>query len=217
MEPYFKDVYMKQVSVLDHPVLKHQLGRLRDETTSSSEFRILVNEMSRYLAFEATRELSTSTHTVNTPICEAKVQKVTEAPIVVSVMRAGNGMLEGVLSSLPFAKSGHIGIYRDKFIKNTVEYYFKLPDDCKGKKILLVDPLIATADTVIACVDRLKQYEVGQISILCLIAGQLGLKKLLKYHPDIMVYTLEVENEINDEGYLVPGIGDAGDRLYSTK
>ena len=134
-----------------------------------------------------------------------------------SILRAGNGMLDAVLSMIPISSAGFIGIYRDKFIHNTVEYYFKMPENIKGKEILLCDPLIATADTIVAAIDRLKQYEVGAIKILSLITSKNGLERLHYFHPDVEVFTVEVEEQINELGYLVPGLGDAGDRLFQTK
>jgi len=126
-------------------------------------------------------------------------------------------MLDAVLSMIPISSAGYIGIYRDKFIRNTVEYYFKMPENVKGKNILLCDPLIATADTIVAAIDRLKQYEVGKIKVLSILSSKLGLEKILHFHPDIEIFTVNIEQEINEAGYLVPGLGDAGDRLYQTK
>ena len=132
-------------------------------------------------------------------------------------MRAGNGMLDAVLSMLPFAPVGFIGIYRDKFIHNTVEYYFKMPSSVSGRMALLCDPLVSTADTMIAAIERLKSYEVKEIRILTILVSQFALEKIHHFHPDVKIYTLNIEKEINDLGYLVPGLGDAGDRLYQTK
>jgi uracil phosphoribosyltransferase len=125
-------------------------------------------------------------------------------------------MLDGVLSVMPFAAAGHIGIYRDKFINNTVEYYLKLPEDAKGRRVFLVDPLLGTGDTAVACIDRLNQYEVGAITFICVLCSQPGLEKLFHFHPDVKVYTLAVEPELNEAGFLVPGLGDVGARLYKT-
>ena len=136
---------------------------------------------------------------------------------MVSVMRAGNGMLDSVLQVIPFASAGFIGIYRDKFIHTTVEYYFKMPADIKGRMAILCDPLVSTADTMIAAIDRLKSYEVKEIKILTILLSDFALQKLHHFHPDVEIFTLNIETEINDHGYLVPGLGDAGDRLYQTK
>lgn len=207
---------MSNFKLVEHPILKHKLGFLRDKETRSSEFRSIIKEMSRLLAYEATREMTTTSTTVETPLATANVERIEVKPIIVSIMRAGNGMLDGLLSLLPFASAGHIGIYRDKFIKNTVEYYFKLPDDCKGRPILLADPLLATADTAIACVDRLKQYEVGPIKMLCFLVSSEGLERFHHFHPDVEVYAVAKEEGLNKDGYLLPGLGDAGGRLYQT-
>ena len=207
-----------KINVVDHPLLKHKLGYLRDRNTGSSEFRELMKEISRILAHEVMRDWTEMREVVvETPIAQTKVERISNAPVVVSVMRAGNGMLDAVLSMIPFASAGFIGIYRDKFINNTVEYYFKMPQDIKGKMAILCDPLVSTADTMIAAIDRLKSYEVKKIRILTIICSEFAIQKIHKFHPDVDIYTINVEKEINDLGYLVPGLGDAGDRLYQTK
>lgn len=209
---------MKNVTVINHPLLKHKLGYLRDKNTNSSEFREIVKEISKVLAYEAMKDWNqVETIAIETPIAKTKTERIINPPVVVSIMRAGNGMLDAVLSMIPISSAGYIGIYRDKFIKNTVEYYFKMPENIKGKEIFLCDPLIATADTIIAAIDRLKQYEVGKIKVLSILASRYGLEKVLNFHPDVEIYTLNIEEEMNDHGYLVPGLGDAGDRLFQTK
>lgn len=211
---------MKQTSVqvIDHPLLKHKLGYLRDKMTSSSEFRDLMKEISRILAHEVMRDWKDMrTVEIETPIAKTQVERIQNAPVVVSIMRAGNGMLDAVLSMIPFASVGFIGIYRDKFIHNTVEYYFKMPVDIKGKMTIICDPLVSTADTMIAAIDRLKSYEVKEIKILTILVSEVAIQRIHHLHPDVKILTLNIENEINDLGYLVPGLGDAGDRLYQTK
>jgi uracil phosphoribosyltransferase len=207
-----------KVTVIDHPLLKHKLGYLRDKNTGSSEFRELMKEISRILAHEVMRDWSEMREVlVETPIAPTKVERISNAPVVVSIMRAGNGMLDAVLSMIPFASAGFIGIYRDKFVNNTVEYYFKMPADIKGKMAILCDPLVSTADTMIAAIDRLKSYEVKKIRILSILCSEFALEKIHHFHPDVDILTLNIEKEINSLGYLVPGLGDAGDRLYQTK
>lgn len=207
-----------KVNVIDHPLFKHKLGYLRDKNTNSVEFRRLVSEISTLLAYEAMRDWKDLVEVdIQTPIAATKIQRITNAPVVVSIMRAGNGMLDSVLAVIPFASAGFIGIYRDKFIHNTVEYYFKMPEDIKGRMAILCDPLVSTADTMIAAIDRLKSYEVKQIKILNILISDFGLKKIHHFHPDVEIYTLSIEKEINELGYLVPGLGDAGDRLFQTK
>lgn len=204
--------------VVNHPLLQHKLGYLRDKNTGSSEFRELMKEISRILAHEVMRDWTEMREVmIETPIAQAKVQRITNAPVVVSVLRAGNGMLDAVLSMIPFASAGFIGIYRDKFINNTVEYYFKMPHDIKGKLAILCDPLVSTADTMIAAIDRLKSYEVKKIRVLTILCSEYAIEKIHKFHPDVDLFTVNVEKEINEVGYLVPGLGDAGDRLYQTK
>ncbi len=207
-----------KVTVLDHPLLKHKLGYLRDKNTNSVEFRDLMKEISVLLAYEAMRDWKEMVSVeIETPIAKATVKRIRGAPVIVSVMRAGNGMLDSVLQVIPFASAGFIGIYRDKFIHNTVEYYFKMPEDIKGRMAILCDPLVSTADTMIAAIDRLKSYEVKEIKILTILLSDFARQKLHHFHPDVDIFTLNIENEINDHGYLVPGLGDAGDRLYQTK
>jgi uracil phosphoribosyltransferase len=207
-----------KVKVLDHPLLRHKLGYLRDKTTPSGDFREITKEISRILAYEVMRDWKEMKRvSVETPISPTKVERIDHPPVVVSVMRAGNGMLDAILSMIPFASAGFIGIYRDKFIHNTVEYYFKMPADIKGRMALLCDPLVSTADTMIAAIDRLKSYEVKEIKILTILVSKTALERLHHFHPDVEIYTLEVESKINELGYLVPGLGDAGDRLYQTR
>ena len=207
---------MKNLILVDHPILRHSLTILRDRNTDSAAFRRTLHEVTRLIAYEASRDLATSTVEVETPLARTQSEMMSETPIVVSIMRAGNAMLEGVLSVMPFAAAGHIGIYRDKFINNTVEYYLKLPQDAKGRRIYLVDPLLGTGDTAVACIDRLNQYETGAITLICVLCSKPGLEKLFHFHPDARVYALAVEPELDDRGYLIPGLGDVGARLYKT-
>ena len=207
----------KKFHQLKHPLLQHKLGLLRNKETSSFEFRELVKEISRVLAYEAMNDWTDFEEVaIETPVAKTTVTRIINAPIIVSIMRAGNPVQEAVLSMLPFASAGHIGIYRDKFIHNTVEYYFKLPAVHVGKTILLCEPLLATADTAIAAIDRLKNYEVGKIKLLSILVSKAGLEKLHHFHPDVEVFALNQEETINEKGYLVPGLGDAGDRIYHT-
>lgn len=206
-----------KVNVISHPLIEHKLAFLRDSKTDSSEFRRIVVELTKFLAFEATKDLTLVDAEVETPIAKAKVKKISDAPVVVSILRAGNGMIDSALTLLPFCSAGHIGIYRDKFINNTVEYYFKMPENVAGKEILLLDPLLATGDTAVASIDRLKQYEVGKIKFLTLLSSKYGRERIHHFHPDVEIFTLSDTEELNDKGYLVPGLGDAGDRLFGTR
>ncbi|MCR9206299.1 MAG: uracil phosphoribosyltransferase [Halobacteriovoraceae bacterium] len=202
---------------ISHPLLRHKLGYLRDKDTLSKEFRDIMKEISRVMAYEVMRDWKHfDIVDVETPIAKTTIERIVNVPIVVSVLRAGNGMLEGVLSMVPFAQVGFIGIYRDKFINNTVEYYFKLPPNVKDREVILCDPLLATGDTLIACIDRLKSYEVGKIKVMSVLASTDGLERIQAFHPDVEFYFIDEEKELNDKGYLVPGLGDAGDRLFQT-
>ncbi len=208
----------KNLTIVDHPLLRHKLGYLRDKETSSAEFRELVKEISRILAHEVMRDWREMRKVdIETPIAKATVERIANPPVVVSIMRAGNGMLDAVLSMLPFASTGFIGVYRDKFIHSTVEYYFKMPSDIQGKTAILCDPLVATAETAIAAIERLKSYEVASIKILSILISDYAARKIAEVHPDVQIFAVNVESEMNDQGYLVPGLGDAGDRLYQTK
>lgn len=207
-----------KVVVLDHPLLKHKLGYLRDKNTKSVEFREIMKEISVHLAYEAMRDWKDVIQVeIETPLAKTKVQRISKPPVVVSVMRAGNPMLDSILDSIPFASAGFIGIYRDKFINNTVEYYFKMPENIEGAMTLLCDPLVSTADTMVAAIDRLKSYDVKDIRILTILLSDFAKQRIHRVHPDVTIYTLHIEHEINEAGYLVPGLGDAGDRLYQTK
>jgi uracil phosphoribosyltransferase len=208
----------KNLVELKHPLLSHKLGYLRDKSTNSADFRNLMTEISKVLAYEAMSDWKDlDTLNVETPISPTKIERIINPPVAVAILRAGNGMMDGVLSMIPIASAGYIGIYRDKFIQNTVEYYFKLPANVKGRTILLCDPLIATADTMLAAIDRLKSYHVGPIKVLSVLASHEALTRLEHFHPDVKIYALNVEKEMTENGYLVPGLGDAGDRLYQTK
>lgn len=207
----------KNVFEIKHPIIEHKLAFLRDKNTASDEFRRIIVELTKFLAFEATKDLELIKDIIETPITKAEVQKIKNPPVIVSIMRAGNGMIDSMLTLLPFCSAGHVGIYRDKFIDNTVEYYFKLPENSKGKDILLVDPMLATGDTAVASLDRLKQYEVGNIKLLTILASQYGIERVHHFHEDVEIFTLSAQEELNEKGYLIPGLGDAGDRLFNTK
>jgi uracil phosphoribosyltransferase len=209
---------MDKVKVISHPLLKHKLGYLRDKNTNSVEFRRLVGEISTLMAYESMKDWKEMSEVdIQTPIAPAKIERILNPPVIVSIMRAGNGMLDSILSLIPFASAGFIGIYRDKFVHNTVEYYFKMPENIQGRLAILCDPLISTADTMIAAIDRLKSYEVKQIKIVSILISEFACKRIQHFHPDVEIFTANIEREINELGYLVPGLGDAGDRLYQTK
>jgi len=205
---------IKNCTVVSHPVLLHKLAILRNKKTSSLTFRLIIEEISQYLAYVATEKLQTKNIKIKTPMADAVVSVIDDGLILVPIFRAGVGMLNGMMRILPFASVGHIGIYRDKNVKSTVEYYFRLPKNCSGKKVLLLDPLLATGDTVCSALDRLKECGVGSITLITILAAPEGLEKLQRFHPDVKVVTLNIENGLNKKGYILPGIGDAGERLY---
>lgn len=207
---------LKLCTVVNHPVVLHKLSMLRDKNTTSLSFRLILEEISQYLVYEATRNLKLKKAKVVTPLEKTETQVVAEGVVIVPIMRAGLGMMNGMLRIIPFARVGHIGIYRDKFIKNTVEYYFRIPKDCRSQRVLLLDPLLATGDTAVAAIERLKQYGVGPITCLSILAAPEGVLKLKSQHPDVEILTVSLERELNKSGYILPGLGDAGDRLYDT-
>jgi uracil phosphoribosyltransferase len=206
-----------QFTRITHPVVRHKLSMLREKETSSHSFRLILEEISQFLAYEATRDLKVAPQAVETPLEKTHCDRVAEDLVLVSVLRAGNGMLDGMLRILPFATVGHIGIYRDKFLHSTVEYYLRMPKNVKGKRVLLLDPMLATGDSAIAAIKRLKEFEVGPIRFLTILCSEYALNRLHEEHPDVEIYSIDVERELNAQGYLLPGLGDAGDRLYDTE
>lgn len=207
---------MKKITQFDHPVLQHKLAILRSKDSPASVFRSVLKEISSLLAYEVTQDLPLENRDVETPLASTQAKHIAEKIIIASILRAGEGMLDGFLQTLPFAHVGHIGIYRDKEMNSTIEYYFRLPEDVKEKTILVLDPLLATGDTALAAIHRLKEYEVGTIKLITVLASQEGIKKIHTHHPDVEIATLSVEETLNEQGYVLPGIGDAGNRLYRT-
>lgn len=211
-----KNSLLSNVKLIEHPIISHKLGMLRNKLSTPHDFRQIFNELGTILAYESTRDLKLTDAEVDTPLQRAKVQRIGEQVVVATVLRAGEGMLPAFMQMLPFAQFGHIGIYRDKNMNQTVEYYFKMPDQVKGLQVILVDPLLATGDTCLAAIDRLKQYQAGPIKVVTLLSSKVGLAKVLEVHPDVQVFTLSIEKGLNERGYLLPGLGDAGDRLFGT-
>ena len=209
----------RKFHILDHPLLKHQLGLLRDKTTNSQDFRDLVREIAKQLAFEAMRDWNEFENvSIETPITKTIVPRMINFPIAVSILRAGNPILESVLSLLPMIGVGHIGMNRDKNDHTKiVDYYFKLPENHQGKTVLLCEPLLATANTAIAAITKLKACKVGKIKMLCILVSKVGVEKLHNAHPDVEIFAIHQDIEMNEHGYLVPGLGDAGDRIYNSK
>ncbi len=207
---------MSNLMVVQHPLAQDKLTRLRDKNADPEKFRRLVIELSGLLVTEATRDLKTKTVEVETPLAKTRGLRIAEAVTLVPIMRAGLAMLEGAQRLLPRADVGHIGIYRDKLLRNTVEYYFRLPPEVKDHRLLVLDPMLATGDTACAALTRLKDYVEGRIDFLCLLASKPGLARMAEEHPDVKVFTLSEEPELNSHDYILPGVGDAGDRIYGT-
>ena len=209
---------MDGVTVIDHPLVQHKLTIMRNKETSTASFRRLLREISTLLCYEVTRNLDLTTKRIETPM-EAMDAPVLEGKKLVfaSILRAGNGLLEGMLDLVPAARVAHIGLYRDHDTLQPIEYYFKAPEDLASRLVIVVDPMLATANSAIAAMDKLKERGAKNIRFLCLLAAPEGLARFRKAHPDIPVFTAAIDSHLNDKGYIVPGLGDAGDRMYGTK
>jgi len=206
------------VTVVSHPLVQHKLTIMRKRETSTASFRRLLKETSLLLCYEVTRDLELTTMQIDTPM------KSMEAPILegkklvfASILRAGNGLLEGMLDLVPAARVAHIGLYRDHDTLQPIEYYFKAPEDIVNRLIIVVDPMLATGHSAVAAIDKLKERGATNIRFLCLIAAPEGVERFTKAHPDVEVFTASVDDGLNEQGYILPGIGDAGDRMYGTK
>jgi uracil phosphoribosyltransferase len=209
---------MQNLTVVDHPLVQHKLTIMRNKETSTASFRRLLREIAHLLCYEVTRDLELETVTIETPIQEMDAPILSGKKLVfASILRAGNGLLEGMLDLVPAARVAHIGLYRDHETLQPVEYYFKSPSDIADRLIIVVDPMLATANSAIAAVDRLKRRGANKIRFLCLLASPEGVDKFVKAHPDVPVFTASVDNHLNEQGYIVPGLGDAGDRMYGTR
>jgi uracil phosphoribosyltransferase len=204
--------------VVDHPLVKHKLTFLRREETSTAGFRRLVKEISQMLCYEVTRDLPTETLRIRTPITEMDSPVISgKKQCIVSILRAGNGMLDGMLELLQAARVGHIGLYRDPKTLSPVEYYFKVPEDIADRLVIVVDPMLATGNSASAAITKLKERGVTNIKFVCLLAAPEGVATLLAQHPDVMITTASLDEKLNDHGYIVPGLGDAGDRIFGTR
>lgn len=209
---------MAKIQILDHPLIQHKLTFIRDKNTGSKEFRELVEELSMLMAYEVTRALSLEDYEVETPITKTKARVIAGKKLgIIPILRAGLGMVNGMLRLVPAAKVGHIGLYRDPETLEPVEYYAKLPSDIAERDLIVVDPMLATGGSAVAAIDYLKRQGATSISFVCLIAAPEGVQKLHEKHPDIDIYTAAVDDYLNDHAYIVPGLGDAGDRLFGTK
>ena len=209
---------MAQVHVMDHPLIVHKLSLMRDKYTGSKEFREAVEEISSLLCYEATRDLPLKEITIETPIAHAKVRYISGKKLaVVCILRAGLGMVDGILDLIPSAKIGHIGLYRDPDTLQPVEYYCKLPNDIESRDVIVVDPMLATGGTANAAIQFLKNYGVKNIKLLSILAVPESISVIQEQHPDVDIYCAAIDEKLNDKGYIVPGVGDAGDRLFGTK
>ena len=208
----------EHLTVVDHPLVQHKLTMMRQTETTTAEFRQLLRELTQLLAYEVTRELPLTTTTIETPM------ETMEAPILdgkklalVSILRAGNGMLDGVLELVPSARVGFVGLYRDEETLEPVQYYFKVPEAIEDRLVIAVDPMLATGNSSAAAIDLLKEAGATNIRFLCLLAAPEGIARMKEAHPDVSIVTAAVDEKLNEVGYIVPGLGDAGDRMFGTK
>ena len=208
----------ENVTIFDHPLILHKLSILRDKNTSSKDFRALVSEIATLMCYEATRDLPTEEIEIETPICKTKVRHIAGKKMaIVPILRAGLGMVEGVSALVPSARIGHIGLYRDEETLKPVEYYCKLPKDIGERDVFVVDPMLATGGSAIDAVSQIKLRNPRSIKFMCIIAAPEGVEAFTNAHPDVPVYCGALDEKLNEKGYIVPGLGDAGDRIFGTK
>lgn len=209
---------MSTVHIIDHPLIQHKLSIIRAQDTGAKEFRELVEEVSMLMAYEVTRNFPLEEIEVETPVAQARCKTIAGKKIaVIPILRAGLGMVEGILKLIPTAKVGHIGVYRDPETLNPIEYFCKLPTDIVDRELIIVDPMLATGGSAVAGIQFLKQRGATQIRLMCLIAAPEGVQNVQAKHPDVDIYVAAVDDRLNSHGYIIPGLGDAGDRLFGTK
>ena len=208
---------MSKVHIFDHPLIQHKLSIMRQKDTGCKEFRELLDEISMLMVYEVTRDLPTADVEIETPICSMKTKTLAGKPIgIIPILRAGLGMVNGILNLIPNAKVGHIGLYRDPATLEPVEYYCKLPDDAEHRQLIVLDPMLATGGSASAAITFIKQRGCNNIRLVNLIAAPEGIARVQKDHPDVDIYVAACDEKLNDHGYIVPGLGDAGDRLFGT-
>ncbi|MCH8000480.1 MAG: uracil phosphoribosyltransferase [Proteobacteria bacterium] len=206
------------VTLVDHPLVQHKLALMRRKETRTAEFRQLLREIALLLGYEVTRDLPLTSEDIETPLTKMTAPRLEgKKMVLVSILRAGNGLLEGMLELIPSARVGHIGLYRDPETLVAVEYYFKVPRDLSDRLVIVVDPMLATGNSAVAAVGRLKEEGANNIKFVCLLAAPEGIQAFSEAHPDVHIFTAAIDDHLNDHGYIVPGLGDAGDRLYGTK
>ncbi len=209
---------MSKLYVMDHPLIQHKIGWIRREEIGSKDFRKMVSEIAMLICYEATRELPLEDVEIQTPICKTTVKELKGKKLaVIPILRAGLGMVDGMLAMIPAAKVGHIGLYRDPQTLEPVEYYCKLPEDCSEREVFVVDPMLATGGSSVAAIQLLKDKGVKKIHLLCIIAAPEGVKRMQDAHPDVDIFLGAMDEKLNEHGYIVPGLGDAGDRIFGTK
>lgn len=209
---------MSKVYVFDHPLIQHKLTYIRDKNTGTKEFRELVDEVAGLMAYEITRDMPLQEVEVETPVATCKSYLLAGKKLgLVPILRAGLGMVDGILKLIPAAKVGHVGLYRDPETLNPVEYYVKLPSDIEERDFIVIDPMLATGGSAVAAIESLKNRGAVNIKLMCLIAAPEGIEKVQEAHPDVDIYVAGVDEKLNDHGYIIPGLGDAGDRLFGTK
>lgn len=209
---------MNNVTILNHPLIQHKVSMLRDENTTTKDFRELVTEIAMLMGFEATRDLPLEEVEIKTPITTAKVNMLAGRKVgIVPILRAGIGMVDGILKLMPFAKVGHIGLFRNEETLEPVEYYCKFPKDVEEREIIILDPMLATGGSASAAISMVKKRNVKSIKLMCIIAAPEGIERLTKDHPDVHIYCASLDEKLNENGYIVPGLGDAGDRIFGTK
>jgi uracil phosphoribosyltransferase len=209
---------MDGITLVDHPLVQHKLSLMRDKATPTATFRQLLREISTLLCYEVTRDLPLELVAVETPVQAMKAPRLAGKKLVLApILRAGVGLLEGMLDLVPSARVAHIGLYRDPETLAAVEYYFKAPEDLAERLVIVVDPMLATANTAVAAVDRLKAAGASNLRLVCLVAAPEGVERFRAHHPDVPLWAAALDERLNDHGYIVPGLGDAGDRLYGTR